>query len=68
MAVPSLRVSLLGPSLLLSEAAAAALSAISPAGVEVLRDIAEDNRHPAGATARQALAARDALSSAVASR
>ena len=51
-AVPTLRVTLLGPSLPLSQAAATALSAIAPKGIEVLQEIADDHSHPAAAVAR----------------
>jgi HEAT repeat protein len=54
-AVPSLKVALLGSSLVLSQAAAAALSAITPKGVAVLEEIAIDHSHPAAAVARRAL-------------
>ncbi len=60
-AVPTLRVTLLGPSLPLSEAAATALSAIAPRGLEVLHEIADDQAHPAAVIARTALADRHAL-------
>jgi HEAT repeat protein len=60
-AVPSLRLTLLGPSLQLSQAAANALSAIAPQGIQVLQEIADDDRHPAGSTARRALAAGKAM-------
>ncbi|HVF13202.1 MAG TPA: HEAT repeat domain-containing protein [Acidimicrobiales bacterium] len=60
-AVPTLRVTLLGPSLQLSQAAAASLSAIVPRGVEVLQEIAGDHLHPAASIARRALAAEAAL-------
>lgn len=60
-AVPALRPILLGSSRPLSQAAAAALAAIDPEGVDVLREIANDdhhaNGHPAGSTARRALVA-----------
>ena len=62
-AVPSLRITLLGPSPLLSQAAADALSSIAPVGIEVLQEIADDDRHPAGSTARRALAAGKAKAS-----
>jgi HEAT repeat protein len=54
-AVPSLKVALLGPSLALSQAAAAALSAITPRGIAVLEEISSDHSHPAAAVARRAL-------------
>jgi len=64
-AIPTLRATLLGPSPRLSEASAAALSAIVPRGIDVLEEIADDPSHPAGSTARRALAARQALASGV---
>lgn len=54
-AVPSLKVALLGSSLVLSQAAAAALSAITPKGIAVLEEISSDHSHPAAALARRAL-------------
>ena len=56
-AVPTLRVTLLGPSQQLSQAAATAMCAIKPRGVEALQEIANDHTHPAGSIARRALAA-----------
>ena len=60
-AVPTLRVTLLGPSQHLSQAAAGALAAITPKGVEILQEIADDQLHPAASTARRELAAGRAL-------
>jgi HEAT repeat protein len=59
-AVPTLRVALLGPSLRVSGAAAMALHGIGPQGIEVLREIADDDRHPAADLARRTLAAGQA--------
>jgi HEAT repeat protein len=61
-AVPALHRALLGPSRGLSLAAATALSSISPDGVVALQEVADDERHPAGAVAREALAGPRAVS------